>query len=333
MASLSGTPSLISLTDYADISWMNFFSFQCTRRRFVFFKYRGWQCHSRTMFDNKENTALFSFSTSAVNPYRLSHQHRTAAEEPSSRKWAAACQSAPPPKYVGEGVTNAGSHHCVQLCFMKCSAIYLLATGRDDVIWSKTERKDVSGMKPLSLRTCMCGKVESAAEQQNHLWPWWIFLSGCGVWNRARKMKVAVDCLSDECWDNVSCSVVFEADTAAGTSFVWLWGFVQCRKVVVDAVAWPCQMKGRGKGLHFIRACTEIKWSLFCYFSQKYTEKIYNSWDKNVQLLKWYFNIEVLHVPVWTSDLFLKVKVGFEVSLSALWMKERLFWALNPVLG
>lgn len=62
----------------------------------IFFKYRGLQWHSRTMFDDKENTARFPFSTSAVNSHRLSHQHRAAAEEPWSRKWAAARQSAPP---------------------------------------------------------------------------------------------------------------------------------------------------------------------------------------------------------------------------------------------
>lgn len=55
------------------------------------------------------------------------------------------------PKHVGGGGrTHGGSHHRVQLLFCKMFGytVYRLATGRDDVIWNQTERKDVRGMKP-----------------------------------------------------------------------------------------------------------------------------------------------------------------------------------------
>lgn len=48
---------------------------------------------------------------------------------------------------------------------------------------------------------------------------------------------------------------------------------LQGKKVVVDAVTCHCQVKGKGSGLYFMGAHIKIKWSLFCYFSQKYTEK------------------------------------------------------------
>lgn len=99
------------------------------------------------MFDKKENTALFSFPTSSVNLYRLSHQRhcRGAVEQ----KMSSRLPVSPPTKHVGGGGTRGGSYHLVQLCFVKCLAIYLLASGRADVIWSWMERKDVKGMKPL----------------------------------------------------------------------------------------------------------------------------------------------------------------------------------------
>lgn len=67
---------------------------------------------------------------------------------------------------------------------------------------------------------------------------------------------------------------------------------------------------------------------IFLFFTKIY-RKEYDRRGKHVQLLKRYFNVELLCIPVWTWDLFLKVKVGFEVSLSALWMKDHHFWALG----
>lgn len=71
--------------------------------------------------------------------------------------------------------------------------------------------------------------------------------------------------------------------------------------------------------------------TVLLFFTKTYIKE-YNRWGKNVQLHKRYFNIELLFVPVWTWDLFLK-SVEFEVNLTGLWMKEHLLWAVNPVLG
>lgn len=104
-------------------------------------------------------------------------------------------------------------------------------------------------------------------------------------------------------WDSVSPSVLLEAEVSA----LCLWGFSR-------------QMKGKGRGLYFIRAHISTKWSLFCYSSQK--EEKTTSISQNLPLHPSHFPL--LCILIVLSSLFL---LSPAVSIYCSWLMKLLLFS------
>lgn len=159
MASLSGTPSPISLTDNADISRVNSFSCLCTRRRFFFFFF--W---NREAGNDAPTQCLIRKKTRPSSPFQPLPSIRAASHintEPLQRSRGAENEQPPasqPPKTCRRRTSTWRIlSSCPALLYKLSGYIqYLPAGGRDDVIWSWMGRRGGSGgvgvserMKPL----------------------------------------------------------------------------------------------------------------------------------------------------------------------------------------